>query len=93
MRVGFGITVNPHVDQRLVLRYKESGHASIKSLLGDRNLEIPKHAGKPVCLGWALKGSCAANCKRANKHTRYSLATLKALHGLLDKCDVANPQL
>ena len=92
MRVGSGVTVNPHVDQRLMLRYKESGHESIKSMLGNRNLEIPKHAGKPVCLAWALKGICAASCKRATEHARYSQATLKAIHGLLDKCDVANPQ-
>jgi hypothetical protein len=87
-----GPTVNAHADRTLLDRYKSSGHSNITTMLGGRGLEIPKHAGKPVCLAWALKGSCAANCKRASEHVRYNKTVVQALHALLDACGVANPQ-
>jgi hypothetical protein len=65
---------------------------NITTMLGGRNLEIPKHAGKPVCLAWALKGSCGANCKHANKHVRYNKAVVQDLLALLDLCGVTKPQ-
>jgi hypothetical protein len=85
--------VNAHADRRLMDRYKESGHASITAMLGGRQLEYPKHGGKPVCMAWALKGACNGNCKRATQHVRYGQDTLKALHKFMDECGVTNPQL
>jgi hypothetical protein len=83
---------NAHADKRLLDRYKASGHANITALLGGRDLEIPKHAGKAVCLAWALKGACSNSCKRADLHVRYGRGVNQELHALLDKCGVANPQ-
>jgi hypothetical protein len=84
--------VNPHADQRLMTRFKDSGHPTITAMVGNLQLEYPKQGGKPVCMAWALKGSCSSNCKRATQHVRYSLETVKALHKFLDDCGVANSQ-
>jgi hypothetical protein len=87
-----GQVVNAHADRRLMTRYKDSGHLSITAMVGGRQLEYPKHANKPVCMAWALKGTCASNCKRAAQHVRYGAETVKALHKFMDECGVANPQ-
>jgi hypothetical protein len=84
--------VNAHVDRRLHNRYKDSGHLSITAMIGGRTLTFPQHAGKPVCMAWALKGSCSSSCKRAAQHVRYSQDTVRALHTFMDDCGVANPQ-
>jgi hypothetical protein len=89
---GAGVAVNAHADSKLMRHYKESGHASISAMVGGRSLEYPKHAGQPVCMAWALKGTCAPNCKRAAQHQRYGKAVVTALHKFLDDCGVANPQ-
>ena len=85
-------TVNAHADARLVRRFKDSGHATISAMVGGRELEIPKHAGKDVCLVWALKGQCQANCKRKEAHVRYGRDTIGKLHELLTTCEVADAQ-
>ena len=85
-------TVNANAEKRLVDRYKASGHANITAMIGGKDVEVPKVSGKPVCLAWALKGSCSTGCKRHDMHTRYSRAVNQELHSLLDKCGVANPQ-
>ncbi len=41
---------------------------------------------------WACKGECNTNCKCAKMHIRYNRDTLKAYHGLMNTCGVANPQ-
>jgi hypothetical protein len=87
-----GPVVNAHADTRLMQRYKDAGFASITAMVGGRQLEYPKHANKPVCMSWALKGSCSAGCKRAAQHVRYGSAVVTALHRFLDECGVANPQ-
>jgi hypothetical protein len=84
--------VNPKADARLLQRYKDGGYASITSMVGGRTLEYPKHNNKAVCMAWALKGSCAANCKRASQHVKYGAATVKVLHEFMDACGVANAQ-
>jgi hypothetical protein len=83
---------NPHVDRRLVNRFKDSGHLTISAMIGGRPLEFPKQGGKSICMTWALKGACSSNCKRAAQHVRLSQTTITALHKLLDDCGVANPQ-
>lgn len=84
--------VNAHANAALLLRYKDSGHPSITAMIGNRVLEVPKHSGKPICMTWALKGTCASNCKRKEQHVRYGGSTLTALHKFLDDCGVANSQ-
>jgi hypothetical protein len=84
--------VNAHAEKRLTDRYKASGHANITAMIGGKDVEIPKHAGKPVCMSWALKGSCSTGCKRADMHTRYGRPVNQELHNLMDKCGVANSQ-
>ena len=85
-------TVNAHADSRLVKRFKESGHATISSMVNGRDLDVPQHAGKDVCLVWALKGQCQANCKRKDAHVRYGRETLSKLHEFLTACEVADAQ-
>lgn len=81
--------VNTKADARLVQRYADSGHSSIKAMAGDRNLAIPKHNGQPVCLMWALKGACNSNCKRKALHVNYGRATVSSIHEYLTSCGVA----
>jgi hypothetical protein len=80
--------VNPHVDRRLMKRFGESGHQTITAMIGDRKLEYPKQGPKQVCMAWALKGSCPANCRRADMHVRYNADTVKALNKFLTDCGV-----
>ena len=61
-------------------------------MIGGKDVEIPKHAGKPVCLSWALKGACSTGCKRADTHVHYDRSVNQELHGLMDSCGVANSQ-
>ena len=84
-------TVNAHPDSRLVQRFSASSHNNITSMMQGHDIDVPKHRGKDVCLTWALKGACTSTCKRKEAHVRYPLTVNKALHELLDKCGVANP--
>ena len=91
-RAGAVATVNASADNRLLQRFKDSGHRTISSMTEGHEVEIPKHAGKEVCLVWALKGECSATCKRKAQHVDYSRNTVRDIHNLLSKCGVANPQ-
>jgi hypothetical protein len=80
---------NTYADRDMLTRFQESGHLTIKAVMDGKNATIPKHQNKPVCLVWALKGECSSNCKRKDMHIRYSATVNKAIHSMLDKCDVA----
>ena len=84
-------TTDPHADADLLKRYRECPHGSITAMVaaGKDDLAVPNHAGKPVCLTWALKGSCSSTCKRKEQHVRYSRATVQNIHKYLDECGVA----
>jgi hypothetical protein len=71
-----------------VKRFGESGHQTITAMIGDRKLEYPKQGPKQICMAWALKGSCPANCRRADMHVRYNADTVKALNKFLTDCEV-----
>ena len=93
LRTGGGGTtgpeVNAHADRRLMARFRGCGHANISDMVGTHTVTYPKQGGKDVCMAWALKGSCAANCRRKDQHVRYNQATMTALHKFLDDCGVA----
>ena len=79
---------NPSPDAGLMARFRDCGHASIKSMIGNHNVEYPKVAGKEVCLAWALRGSCSGSCKRKDQHKQYSRDTVAKIHALMDACGV-----
>ena len=91
-RAGAEPTFNANADTRLMTRYREAGFSTITAMTGDNEVEVPKHAGKEVCLSWALKGSCSATCKRKASHVRYPRDTIKEIHKVLDACGVPNSQ-
>jgi hypothetical protein len=91
-RSGTTPRVNPKPDAALLTRFRDCGHASINSMIGDHVVECPKHAGEDVCLSWALKGQCSDNCKRKKQHVQYGRPVIQKLHALMDVCGVANPQ-
>ena len=91
-RAGMDPTFNAHADQALMNRYQAAGHSTITGMLEGHDVTIPQHAGKDVCLAWALKGSCSAMCKRKAAHVRYSRDTIKSIHKVLDDCGVPNSQ-
>ena len=71
---------------------KRNNFASLKGITQHQQQNrvcFNKHAGKPVCLTWELKGSCSSGCRRHENHKRYSRTTIQAIHGILDKCGVA----
>ena len=84
--------VNAHADQGVLNRFRGYGHTSIKTILGDHEVVMPKHAGNDICLTWALKGECSNGCKRKAQHVRYGQAVTRQVHAMLDACGVANPQ-
>jgi hypothetical protein len=88
-QIGSVPVFNAHADRDMLTRFRESGHPTIKAMMEGKNATIPKHQNKPVCLVWALKGKCSSNCKRKDMHIRYSTTVNKAIHSMLDKCDVA----
>ena len=83
---------NTHADARLVKRFKQSGHTSIKTLTEGHDVTIPKHQGQEVCMIWGLKGECSPSCRRCAQHVAYPDSVNKALHALLTKCGVAQLQ-
>jgi hypothetical protein len=89
---GTVVRVNPNPDEGLMRRYRESGHTSIKALIGENTVEVPKIGGKEVCLSWALKGACSGNCKRKDQHKAYGRPVLQKIHDLMDACGVGNTQ-
>ena len=91
-QAGTVATVSANPDRLLLTRFEGSGFSSVNAMLQGHEVEIPKHANKPVCLVWALKGRCSSGCRRKDQHVRYSRDTNSKLHALLDACGVANPQ-
>ena len=83
--------VNPSPDAGLMTRFKDCGHSSIKSMIGDHQVAVPKLGGKEICLSWALRGSCSNNCKRKDQHKQYSRDVVQKIHALMDTCGVASP--
>ena len=83
---------NPHTDSKLVTRFRLGGFTSIKAMMEGKDATIPSHRGKPVCLVWALKGECNATCKRKDQHIDYPATVTKAIHSMLTKCGVPDPQ-
>ena len=83
---------NTHASRELMSRFRDSNHSTISGMMEGHDVTVPKHAGKPVCLTWALKGECSSTCRRASAHARYSRDTIRAIHQLLTDCGVADPQ-
>ena len=83
---------NSHADSALVSRFNDSPHTKGSNMLQGNTVSIPKHNDKPVCLVWALTGSCTSACKRKENHVRYPRSVVTQLHSLMDACGVANPQ-
>jgi hypothetical protein len=81
-----------NADQTLIKRFRESEFNNILSMMDGKDVSIPKHAGKDVCLVWALKGECSAGCKHKAQHLRYSQATSRSISKLLTKCGVPEAQ-
>ena len=85
--------MNPYADDKLIKRFKASGHKNIRDMIKGHNVEAHKQGNKETCMSWACKGQCNAACKRSGMHIRYTRETITAYHGLLDMCGVAaNPQ-
>ena len=64
---------NAHADVALVKRFRESTLNTVQAMLAAgqvKDEDIPKHAGKPVCLTWELKGACSSSCRRHENHRR-----------------------
>jgi hypothetical protein len=55
---------NPHTDQAVLKRFRESEFTNISNMMEGKDVPIPKHSNKDVCLVRALKGECSAGCKR-----------------------------
>ena len=77
----------------MLTRFRESEFTNISSMMEGKDVTIPKHAGKDVCLVWALKGECSAGCKRKAQHVRYSQAANRSISELLTKCGVPAAQV
>ena len=91
-QAGAGPRVNSNADSRLMTRFRDSGFPSIGKMLEGHEVTIPKHAGKDVCLAWALKGQCSSGCKRQESHKSYPRSVVAKIHELMDTCGVANSQ-
>jgi hypothetical protein len=61
---------NPHADRAVLKRFRESEFSNISNMMEGKDVTIPKHSNKDVCLVWALKGECSAGCKRKSQHVR-----------------------
>ena len=61
----------------------------MSELLEAASGEEPKVNGKPVCLTWALKGTCSAKCKRGKQHIRYPPAVVKKIQQFLTDAGVS----
>ena len=82
--------VDPNADHTLMKRFADCPHSTISALIAAGNgAELPKHGANPVCLTWALKGSCSSGCKRKAMHVRYSRVTIQKVNEFLDTCGVA----
>ena len=79
---------NTFADEQLLARFSDSRFNTIKELLDAFNGDEPKYNGKPVCLTWALKGSCGRRCKRREAHVRYPPAVNNKISQLLTDAGV-----
>ena len=82
-------STNP--DEALMQRFRNSGHATISSLLGAKTVDAityPKHNGKDACLSWLLKGRCTTGCSRSASHVQPSNTVKVATHQILNDCGV-----
>ena len=62
---------NVHADVALVKRFRDSTFNTVQAMLAAgqvKDEDIPKHAGKPVCLTWELKGACSSGCRCHENH-------------------------
>ena len=73
-------------------RFRNSEFESISAMMDGRDVAIPKHAGKEVCLTWALKGECSSGCRRGEQHVPYSRSTNQKLGQFLTECGVPATQ-
>ena len=91
-QAGAVATFNAHPDTLLMSRFRDSSFSKISEMAAGHESSIPKHAGKEVCLAWALKGACSASCRRKEQHVRYPANVMTKLHEFLTTCGVTNPQ-
>jgi hypothetical protein len=56
-RSGTTPCINPKPDAALMTRFRDCGHASINSMIGDHVVECPKHAGKMSAWRGLSRGS------------------------------------
>ena len=91
-RAGVTPTFNSRADRVLARRFRESDFTTLSAMMDGKEVEIPKHNGKDVCLAWAIKGECSAGCRRAEQHVNYSRATLQKIGQLMTACGVPDPQ-
>jgi hypothetical protein len=83
---------HPHANPAVLKCFRESEFTNISNMMEGKDVTIPKHSNKDMCLVWALKGECLAGCKRKGQHVRYSQATNRAISKLLTKCGVPEIQ-
>jgi hypothetical protein len=83
---------NPHVVRAVLKRFRESEFSNISNMMEGKDVAIPQHSNKDVCLVWALTGECSAGCKRKAQHVRCSQATNRAISKLLTKGGVPETQ-
>jgi hypothetical protein len=83
---------NPYAEQAVLKRFWESEFSNISNMMEGKEVTIPKHSNKVVCLVWALKRECSAGCKRKAQHVRYSQVTNHVISELLTKCRVPETQ-
>ena len=76
-------TFNSWADESLLERFRGCRFNTISELSEAATTEQPKINGKPVCLTWALKGSCSSKCKRGKQHVRYPPNVIKKIHQFL----------
>jgi hypothetical protein len=90
--VGRTPVTNPTPDAAVLRRFASSGHATVSAMTAGHTVEFPKHNGKPVCMTWALRGTCFTGCKRQDNHVRYGPGVVRALHAIMTTCGVAEAQ-
>ena len=86
-----GKVTNPNPSRKLLARWIATGFSKIAEMLASKpeTAVMPTYAGKPVCLGWALKGYCNGSCARKAAHKNYGNDVVKGIHEFMDVCGVA----
>ena len=88
-QAGAAASFNANADSRLLRRFETSSFSSVTVMMDGHEVQVPKIAGKDVCLVWALKGKYSRTCKRKAQHKSYPRDVIKDIHKLLDTCGVA----